>query len=67
MGGGNGPVLKSNWFLSNMPEPLAEMVRQYQVDMAIPAFSYAVRMLLETHPDIARRVRDLYDMQSEHS
>jgi len=62
--GGNG-VVSRNWLLSRMPEPLADIVKIYQEDRQLPSFSYAIKELLETHPEIARRVNTLYTVGSE--
>lgn len=69
MGSGNRTLKapdKRAWLLSGMPEPLAYLVRQYQFEHAFPSFSYAARVLLESHPDIALLMNRLYDQQVEH-
>lgn len=49
-----------NWFVTGMPAPLREIVETYQDDMHFPSFSSAVRRLLETHPDIVKRIERVY-------
>lgn len=51
---------RGNWFVNGMPEPLRYLVEQYEKDMLLPSFSMAIRRLLETHPDIAKRADSLY-------
>jgi len=43
-----------------MPEPLHHIVKSYQDDMHFTSFSSAVRRLLETHPEIAKRIEKVY-------
>ena len=66
MAGGNrtlraGQDMKSNWMLSNMPEPLRVICTSYMIDRCLPSFSYAIKELLETHPEIARRANEVYN------
>lgn len=49
-----------NWLVSGMPEPLHHIVKSYQDDMHFTSFSSAVRRLLETHPEIAKRIEKVY-------
>lgn len=49
-----------NWFVTGMPQPLRLIVMSYQEDMHMTSFSQAVRRLLETHPDVDKRIADLY-------
>lgn len=58
MASGNGIV--SNWLLSSMPDPLRDICTEYMKDMCFPSFSYAIRRLIETHPEIDRRVKAVY-------
>ena len=50
----------SSWFIRNMPETLKELVIQYQDARYLSSFSAAVRELIETHPEIAKRVHRAY-------
>lgn len=67
MDGGNGSVKTANWLLSKMPEPLRDICEAYRRDRCLPSFSYAVKELIETHPEIAKRINAMYDeQQTEH-
>lgn len=61
MAGGNRSVdFNGNWLLSSMPTPLRDICMEYMRDMQLPSFSYAIRSLLESHPEIDRRVKAMY-------
>lgn len=57
MAGGNGNVRT----LISLPEGLRVLVELYQKDRCLPSFSGALRELLETHPEIAKRASALYN------
>lgn len=60
MDGGNGFV---NYPLS-IPAELRQVILSYQKDMKITSYNQALRTLLESHPEIDKRVRELYALSS---
>lgn len=56
MAGGNGFVK----YPLSIPRDLRYLVEKYQNDMHIVSFNQALRMLLETHPEIDRIVQRIY-------
>lgn len=55
-----------NWLVSNMPEPLHDIVELYQNNRHLPSFSYAIKELLETHPELTRLMNAVYAGGVEH-
>lgn len=55
-----------NWLVSNMPEPLADIVKLYQNNRHLASFSSAVKELLETHPELTRIMNTVYATGVEH-
>jgi hypothetical protein len=74
MDSGNGPVKPGEyrqhtppgpgWSVLNIntkvPVELKFLVNYYKNARKLPTFSYAVRQLLETHPELARIAAELY-------
>lgn len=44
----------------SIPEELKFLVELYRKDMKIVSFNGALRMLLETHPEIDKRAQEIY-------
>jgi len=50
-------------FPLSIPQELMYLVESYQNDMKIISKSYAFRVLLESHPEIAKRAQALYSRE----
>jgi hypothetical protein len=57
--GRDGTVEFARYPLS-IPAPLRTIIEMYQNDMKVVSFNQALRMLLESHPEIDKRVRRVY-------
>lgn len=64
MDGRDGALNERYSYPLSIPEPLRDLVKMYQKDMHIVSFNQALRTLLETHPEIDKRVRELYALSS---
>lgn len=70
MDGRNRPVMTrpatETMIVRNVPRGLKLMVESYQYDRCLQSLSRAVIELLETHPEVDKRVRAMYDQGVEH-
>lgn len=52
--------------IKSFPRPLQFIIQDYQKDRLLPSFSRALLELLETHPEIDKRIKAIYASGVEH-
>ena len=65
MAGGNRTVIGRVTFPVTLPIPLRMILESYKNDRGMPSLNAVVKELLETHPEIDKRVKMLYALSQD--